>query len=825
MKMKLTERGARCGADGGAAPAPVPPIKKTRGKAARRILRRIGYAAACCCCVGVMLASVAAVVFAAYLARLSGNDADVPDLYVLKLAENSIVYATEPDDGEWTEYAVFTGENDRVWTPLEQFPQALRDAVVSVEDRKFWSQRFGINPGRILGAAVNELTGHRLYGSRQGASTLEQQLIENLTGDSAQSISGKFKEISRAIVMAGRYSKDMILEAYLNIAPLTGTLSGMQAGAQQYFGKDVSRLTPAECATLASIPRSPVAYSPYSNPENLLQRRNWVLGLMLEQERISRADYDTAVAAPLGVRSREEAAAASPKGKVNSYFTDAVFERLVDDIMEKEGCSRAAAVTRIRTGGLRIFSTVNLRLQRMLEALMENDGEDGYFPALWRQEEADTGIPYDSADTVAFGDDGLPLDAQGEPVFGPDDTPAYEQDGTTLRRGQSAQPNADSVHTLVFYRRIRTQAAVATMDYEGHVLALVGGVGEKRYDLSLNRASDVPRQIGSTMKPLAAYALGIENGVIHYSSSIADAPLYTRQNHRMLDTEACRRLGLSLDPNDPANQVRDDVWREWPTNYSGPGTGRPVLVADALAQSLNTVAVQIGDMLGKHMLFDFASGSLGLTHLDPERDNDLAPLVLGSQTHGVTPVQLANAYSIFRDGMYRPALYYTKVTLADGSTYLNPAQDSYAVQAVSPQTAYIMNRLLRGPLTAPGGTARGMAPAGEMEAAAKTGTTTDYRDFTFVGLTPYYVTAGWWGYDIPADLSLQGVRTGKPLQTLWRDYMQQAQEGLPYLEFPMPEGVSARRYDSATGYLIPSGGAIGYYTEDNLPLSPPALPQ
>ncbi len=107
------------------------------------------------------------------------------------------------------------------------------------------------------------------------------------------------------------------------------------------------------------------------------------------------------------------------------------------------------------------------------------------------------------------------------------------------------------------------------------------------------------------------------------------------------------------------------------------------------------------------------------------------------------------------------------------------------MQAVSPQTAYIMNRLLRGACSprraAPPGAWR---PPGRWKAAAKTGTTTDYRDFTFVGLTPYYVTAGWWGYDVPADLSQQGVRTGKPLQTLWRDYMQQAQEGLPYLEFP-----------------------------------------
>ena len=98
---------------------------------------------------------------------------------------------------------------------------------------------------------------------------------------------------------------------------------------------------------------------------------------------------------------------------------------------------------------------MDLRLQRMLEAFMENDGEDGYFPALWRQEEADTGIPFDSADAVSYGDDGLPLNAQGEPVFRPDDTPVYEQDGTTLLRGSSAQPNADGVHTLVFYRNIR----------------------------------------------------------------------------------------------------------------------------------------------------------------------------------------------------------------------------------------------------------------------------------------------------------------------------------------------------------------------------------
>lgn len=407
-------------------------------------------------------------------------------------------------------------------------------------------------------------------------------------------------------------------------------------------------------------------------------------------------------------------------------------------------------------------------------------------------------------------------------MFRPDDTPVYEQDGTTLLRGSSAQPNADGVHTLVFYRNIRTQAAVATMDYEGHVLALVGGVGEKRYDLSLNRAADVPRQIGSTMKPLAAYALGIENGVINYSSLIADAPLYTQQDHRMLNTEYCRKLGLSLDPGDPANQARDDVWRAWPTNYNGPhraarsGCGCACAVAEYRPGADRRHA-------GKRRLFDFAYGSLGLTHLDPERDNDLGPLVLGSQTHGVTPVQLANAYSVFRDGVYRPALYYTKVTLADGSTYLDPAQDSYAVQAVSPQTAYIMNRLLRGVLTAPGRHRPGHG--------ARRGDGSRRQNGHYDGLPRLHLC----GPDaLLRHGGLVGLRRpGRPVPA-GRAHGQTAADALAGLYAAGTgrtalSGISRARRASlhaATtpppGCLVPSGGAVGYYTEDNLPPEQPS---
>lgn len=333
-----------------------------------------------------------------------------------------------------------------------------------------------------------------------------------------------------------------------------------------------------------------------------------------------------------------------------------------------------------------------------------------------------------------------------------------------------------------------------------------------------NRAT-APHQTGSTMKPLTAYALGIEYGLINYSSPVMDMPLYTAADKRVLNTDLVQRLGLPNDPFAAVNLARDDVWRSWPNNYSGTPSGEPVLVASALAQSLNTIPVQLGNWIGTEEMLYFLQEWLGISTLDAENDSALAPLVLGSQTNGISPLELAAAYAIFNEGIYTPPTLYTQVVSRDGNPVLDRQNQSFTQQAISPETATIMNHLLQGVLTASNGTARGMAPEGELPAAAKTGTTTDYRDFTFVGLTPYYVTAGWWGFDQPTDMSDLGVTSGRPLQTLWRDYMTQVQQDLPYRDFVQAEGVVARQYDPATGQLVSSGGVTGYYTLDNLPTS------
>ena len=161
-------------------------------------------------------------------------------------------------------------------------PENLQNAVIAIEDKNFRTEP-GINLKGTIGAALNAFTGNRIWGTNRGASTLEQQLIKNLTGDNEQDNMRKVREIFRALGLDNKYSKETILEAYLNTIPLTGIIHGMEAGSIEYFGKHVEDLTLAECATLASITKNPTKYNPATNPEELIKRRNHVLYEMYTQ--------------------------------------------------------------------------------------------------------------------------------------------------------------------------------------------------------------------------------------------------------------------------------------------------------------------------------------------------------------------------------------------------------------------------------------------------------------------------------------------------------------------------------------------------------------
>ena len=761
--------------------------RQPREKSRHPILRFIGRTIATLLCLGIMAGSLLSVLAVVYVVQATANDGDLLDLDNIQLSQSSVVVATDPDTGAQVEYATLRSSNShRVWADLEQIPEYLQYAFICTEDKDFYNEP-GVNFKRTIGAMINEYV-LPIYSSKQGASTLEQQLIKNLTDDdSASGVEGalrKLREIYRALCLSRSYSKQTILEAYLNTISFTGTIQGVQTAANEYFDKDVSQLTLWECASIASITKNPTNYNPYTNPENLINRRNFLMYNMWQQGVISEEEYRNAAAQPLVLADNSSKKTTS----TTSYFTDALFSELVQDIMAKEGIDESAAQKLLYTGGFTIEATVNTKVQSAMENLMLNAG-DAYFPAGWHEEEV-TSLSDD--DVQVMNADGTPKTRTGE-------------DGT-----------------VYYYRNVRTQAAMVTLDYDGNVVALVGGLGEKTKSLSLNRAYGVTRQTGSTIKPIGAYALGVEYGLVNWSTMLNNSPLYQKQDMVIRDEDYCRRNGLMGLSNSQLKKY-PNAWRSWPRNYGGSyGDNSDVPLWNGLARSLNTIAVRVGDLVGADNIFNFVYNTLQLDTLDPTSDVGLAQMVMGSQTHGVTPMALAAAFQIFYDGEYTTPHLYTRVLDRDGNIYLENNATSY--QALTPDTAYVMNRLLKNVLYSSVGTAGGRYPNSKgMESFGKTGTASDEKDLWFVGGTPYYVTAVWWGYDAPYDmtktLSKQQAKT-RTCVMAWKALMEQVQADLPYKAFPTSAGVVERRYCTQSGLF--AGGscpstAVGYYRADDLP--------
>lgn len=753
------------------------------------VLRFIGRAIVTMFCVGIMLGSALAVGAVYYVVQATANDGDLLNLDNIELSQSSVVMATDRQTGAQVEYAVLRSSNShRVWADLEQIPRNLQYAFICTEDKDFYTEP-GVNFKRTIGAMINEYI-LPIYSSKQGASTIEQQLIKNLTDDDSSSgIQGalrKLREIYRALCLSRAYSKETILEAYLNTISFTGTIQGVQTAANEYFNKDVSQLTLWECATIASITKNPTNYNPYTNPENLINRRNFLMYNMWQQGIITEQEYRDAAAQPLVLA--EEDASRNKAASTTSYFTDALFNEVVKDIMVKENVEESVAQKMLYSGGLTIEATVDPKLQRTMEQLMRNEG-DAYFPAGWHEEEV-TSISED--DQQVFNEDGTPKTRTAE-------------DGT-----------------VYYYRNVRTQAAMVTLDYDGNVLAMVGGLGEKTKSLSLNRAYDVTRQTGSAIKPIGAYALGIEYGLVNWSTMLNNSPLYLKQDMIIRDEDYCRRNGL-MGMSDKQLKAYPNAWRSWPKNYGNNyGDNTDVPLWNGLARSLNTIAIRVGDLVGANNIFQFAYNTLQLDTLDPTNDVGLAQMVMGSQTRGVTPMALAAAFQIFYDGQYTTPHLYTRVLDRDGNIYLEDNSTSY--QALTPQTAYVMNRLLKNVLYSNVGTAGGRYPnSNGMESFGKTGTASDERDLWFVGGTPYYVTAVWWGYDAPYDMTKTLSKSQAKTRTCvaaWKAFMEQAQADLPYKAFPKSDGVVERSYCTQSG-LLASGScpstAVGFYRADDLP--------
>ena len=302
---------------------------------------------------GIMLGSVVAVGMVFYVVQATANDGDLLDLDNIQLSQSSMVVATDPDTGAQVEYATLRSSNShRVWADLEQIPSNLQYAFICTEDKDFYSEP-GVNFKRTIGAMINEYL-LPIYSSKQGASTLEQQLIKNLTDDnSASGIDGalrKVREIYRALCLSRSYSKETILEAYLNTISFTGTIRGCADGGQRVLQQGRQPAEPVGVRYHCLYYQKPhQTITPIRTPKISIHRRNFIMYNMWQQGVISEEDYRNGAAQPLVLA--EEDSGKKPS-TVTSYFTDALFNEVVQDIMTKEAsasprhrsCSTPAAL-------------------------------------------------------------------------------------------------------------------------------------------------------------------------------------------------------------------------------------------------------------------------------------------------------------------------------------------------------------------------------------------------------------------------------------------------------------------------------------------------
>jgi len=286
---------------------------------------------------------------------------------------STVFYALPEKDGDEPAAVEYGGAIRKIFCPLQDISPLIKEGFISVEDRDFYSHK-GVDLKRTLLAAINYITRReKIF----GASTITQQVIKNLSGDNELKLSRKLSEIIRASYVEARYTKEDILEVYLNVIPMSENLYGVAAASRAYFKKEPSELTPAEAATLIGITNAPTAYNPHINPDACLQKRNTVLGVMRECGVISKEEYDKAVNSPLGVIPREER-----EDVIESWFIETVISDATADLSEKLGLSEVAARLTLLGGGFTVYTTMNKAAQSILEKYFE---DPEHFPTAIRQ--------------------------------------------------------------------------------------------------------------------------------------------------------------------------------------------------------------------------------------------------------------------------------------------------------------------------------------------------------------------------------------------------------------------------------------------------------
>lgn len=336
--------------------------------------------------VGLITFSIVVASFLMYAFTMVDGKMD-EDLNELALNFTTTIYVDD-GNGNYTEYQRLHGEFNRIWTAYDKvaidnkdpeykgIPQNLVNAFVAIEDKRFFSHS-GVDWKRTISAFANMFL--HFYSSNQGGSTITQQLVKNLTDDRSQKASRKVREIMRARYLESHYSKETIIECYLNTIAMGHGIYGVEVASNYYFGKSVNELTLNECACLAAITKGPSYYAPDDNPEANEKRRKAVLSEMKDQGYINDSEYEAALAEQLNIVASKDVLNES---EINSYFVDALIEDVINDLVEKYGYEKNHASKNFYSGGYKIYATLDTKVQDNLEKVFNDTsyavkGKDG----------------------------------------------------------------------------------------------------------------------------------------------------------------------------------------------------------------------------------------------------------------------------------------------------------------------------------------------------------------------------------------------------------------------------------------------------------------
>ncbi|MEL6363308.1 MAG: penicillin-binding protein 1A [Pseudomonadota bacterium] len=777
--------------------------EREKGSGVGLVFRLIGGAFA----LGAVLAVAAVIAAFVYISSLSE---DLPSIDVLGEYEPEVTTRVHAGDGSLiAEYAA----ERRIFVPIEAIPVVVRNAFIAAEDKSFYTHA-GIDPRGIVRAAISNIDNYRKGRRLEGASTITQQVAKNFLLSSEQRYERKIKEQLLALKIERTFTKDEILELYLNEIYLGNGSYGVAAAALNYFNKPLAELTAPEAAYLAAVAKGPSNYHPIRRAERAVARRNWVLGRMFEEGFLTDGELAAARATELGAAVAPPLGARQPE---TAYFTEQVRQKAYD-VFGEEG---------LYDGGLSIRTTLDPRLQKLARKALRDgleayDRRHGWRGPVARIQWADGLADVDDAGAdepawlaplgdVPYISDLAPWRLAAVLEFGETAATIGLRDGSTASipleeilwareflsvntLGEEIETPADvfEVGDVVYVQQIdgatyglrqapAVNGGVIAIDpHTGRVLAMEGGFSFQMSEF--NRAVQAERQPGSAFKPFV-YAAALDLGYTP-SSIVLDAPFVA-----------------------PGGRA-DDLWYK-PTNYTGYFNGESTL-RYGIEQSKNMMTVRLAQEIGMGPIISNARRFGIAEGWDPV----LAVSLGAGET---TLIKLTAAYAMLVNGgkyvtpimidqvqnRYGKAVFSSDARSCAGCDVVEwrgqsrPRLADTREQVIDPRTAYQIVSMMEGVVER--GTAKSSVGAKVSQTVAgKTGTTNDYIDAWFVGFSPDLVAGVYVGYDLPSSLG-SGESGGGVAAPIFADFMAGALGDSAGVPFRVPQGLRFVRVNFKTG--------------------------